>query len=249
VVGRDEEIELLLRRWARARAGDGQVFLISGEHGIGKSRMTAVLAERLRAEPHIRLRYFCSPYHQDSTLFPFIDQFGRASGFAPNDPPAAKLEKLEPCSPAQHHRTRTPPRTIQHRTGSSRPSYRWVGVCRAGFGGVGGSVGDCWISGGSTRLHGLCAISVLISRRWLQAASVASQSCASWPRSKHHSCPLEPGPDGVACARKMATPAIVPHMASPSPVSVHDRQSVNTPDERLIARDAELPPDDVAGRS
>jgi len=95
LVGRDEEIELLLRRWARAKAGDGQVVLISGEPGIGKSRMTAALAERLRAEPHIRLRYFCSPYHQDSTLFPFIDQFGRASGFAPNDPPAAKLEKLE----------------------------------------------------------------------------------------------------------------------------------------------------------
>ncbi len=68
LVGRDEEIELLLRRWARAKAGDGQVVLLSGEAGIGKSRLTAALAERLRAEPHLRLRYFCSPYHQDSAL-------------------------------------------------------------------------------------------------------------------------------------------------------------------------------------
>jgi hypothetical protein len=70
-VGRDEEIDLLLRRWARAKAGDGQVVLISGEPGIGKSRITAALEERLYAEPHQRLRYFCSPYHQDSALYPF----------------------------------------------------------------------------------------------------------------------------------------------------------------------------------
>ena len=95
LVGRDEEIDLLLRRWARAKAGDGQVVLISGEPGIGKSRLTAALAERLHAEPHLRLRYFCSPYHQDSALFPFIDQLDRAAGFARDDPPAAKLEKLE----------------------------------------------------------------------------------------------------------------------------------------------------------
>ena len=95
LVGRDEEIELLLRRWARAKAGDGQVVLISGEPGIGKSRIAAALEERLHAEPHLRLRYFCSPYHQDSALFPFIDQLGRAAGFARDDSPAAKLEKLE----------------------------------------------------------------------------------------------------------------------------------------------------------
>ena len=95
LVGRDEEIDLLLRRWARAKTGDGQVVLISGEPGIGKSRITAALEERLHAEPHLRLRYFCSPYHQDSALFPFIDQLGRAAGFARDDTPAAKLEKLE----------------------------------------------------------------------------------------------------------------------------------------------------------
>src|SRR6201997_4210491 len=75
--------------------GDGQVVLISGEPGIGKSRLTAALEERLHAEPHFRLRYFCSPYHQDSALFPFVDQLGRASGFARDDTPAARLEKLE----------------------------------------------------------------------------------------------------------------------------------------------------------
>jgi predicted ATPase len=95
LIGRDEEIDLLLRRWVRAKPGDGQVVLISGEPGIGKSRMTAALAERLHAEPHLRLRYFCSPYHQDSALYPFIDQLGRAAGFARDDPPAARLEKLE----------------------------------------------------------------------------------------------------------------------------------------------------------
>jgi class 3 adenylate cyclase/predicted ATPase len=95
LVGRDEEIDLLLRRWARAKAGDGQVVLISGEPGIGKSRIAAALAGRLHAEPHLRLRYFCSPYHQDSALYPFVDQLERASGFARDDMPAAKLEKLE----------------------------------------------------------------------------------------------------------------------------------------------------------
>jgi class 3 adenylate cyclase/predicted ATPase len=95
LVGRDEEIDLLLRRCVRAKAGDGQIVLISGEPGIGKSRLTAALEERLHAEPHLRLRYFCSPYHQDSALFPFIDQLGRASGFARDDMPAVRLEKLE----------------------------------------------------------------------------------------------------------------------------------------------------------
>jgi class 3 adenylate cyclase/predicted ATPase len=95
LVGRDEEIDLLMRRWARAKAGDGQVVLVSGEPGIGKSRITAALEERLHTEPHLRLRYFCSPYHQDSALYPFIDQLGRAAGFARDDLPAIRLEKLE----------------------------------------------------------------------------------------------------------------------------------------------------------
>src|SRR5262249_3877218 len=88
-------IDLLLRRWVRAKAGDGQVVLISGEPGIGKSRIIAELEERLHAEPHVRLRYFCSPCHQDSALYPFIDHLGRAPGFARDDPPATRLDKLE----------------------------------------------------------------------------------------------------------------------------------------------------------
>jgi class 3 adenylate cyclase/predicted ATPase len=95
LIGRDEEIGLLMRRWARAKTGDGQVVLISGEPGIGKSRIAAELEERLHAEPHIRLRYFCSPYHQDSALYPFVDQLDRAAGFAREDVPSTRLEKLE----------------------------------------------------------------------------------------------------------------------------------------------------------
>jgi class 3 adenylate cyclase len=72
LVGREEELELLLRRWARAMNGEGQVVLLSGEPGIGKSRLTAALLERLAGAPHTRLRYFCSPQATDSALFPFI---------------------------------------------------------------------------------------------------------------------------------------------------------------------------------
>jgi len=95
LVGRDEEIDLLLRRWVRAKAGDGQVLLISGEPGIGKSRVAAELEKRLQTEQHFCLRYFCSPYHQDSALYPFIDQLGQAARFERDDPPATRLEKLE----------------------------------------------------------------------------------------------------------------------------------------------------------
>jgi len=95
LIGRDEELDLLLRRWARAKAGDGQIVLVSGEPGIGKSRITAELEGRLRAEPHLHLRYFCSPYCRDSALYPFIDQLWHAAEFAHDDPPTAKLEKLE----------------------------------------------------------------------------------------------------------------------------------------------------------
>ena len=70
LVGREEEIELLVRRWQQAKSGEGRVVLISGEPGIGKSRLTAALSEHIEAEPHTRLRYFCSPHHQDSALYP-----------------------------------------------------------------------------------------------------------------------------------------------------------------------------------
>jgi predicted ATPase len=94
LVGREEELELLLRRWLKAKAGEGQVVLLSGEAGIGKSRLTAALLERLAAEPHTRLRYFCSPQHSDSALHPIISHMERAAGFVHDDTPQAKLDKL-----------------------------------------------------------------------------------------------------------------------------------------------------------
>jgi predicted ATPase len=71
LVGRGDEIELLLRRWEQAKTGEGRAVLISGEPGIGKSRLTAALSEQIGTEPHTRLRYFCSPHHQDSALYPY----------------------------------------------------------------------------------------------------------------------------------------------------------------------------------
>ena len=94
LVGREEESELLLRRWSRAKSGAGQVVLLSGEAGIGKSRLAAALLERLAGEPHIRLRYFCSPQHTDSALYPIIGQMERAARLARDDTPQAKLDKL-----------------------------------------------------------------------------------------------------------------------------------------------------------
>jgi predicted ATPase len=95
LVGREEETELLLRRWRRAKTGEGQVVLIAGEAGIGKSRLTAELLERLGGEAHTRLRYFCSPQHTDSALYPIIGQMERAAGLAHNDTPHARLDKLD----------------------------------------------------------------------------------------------------------------------------------------------------------
>ena len=95
LVGRDEEMELLMRRWEQAKAGDGCVVLISGEPGIGKSRIAEAMQERLGAEPHTRLRFFCSPYHEDSALYPAIAQLERAAGFRREDTAEQRLAKLE----------------------------------------------------------------------------------------------------------------------------------------------------------
>ena len=95
LVGREEELDLLLRRWSKAKTGEGQVVLLSGEAGIGKSRLTAALLERLTTEPHTRLRYFCSPQHTDSALYPIIRQMERAAGFTHDDNTQAKLDKLD----------------------------------------------------------------------------------------------------------------------------------------------------------
>src|SRR5262249_14866151 len=95
LVGREEETDLLLRRWSRAKGGEGQVVLISGEAGIGKSRLSAALLESLASEPHTRLRYFCSPQYTDSAFYPIIGQMERAAGLLHDDTPQQKLDKLD----------------------------------------------------------------------------------------------------------------------------------------------------------
>jgi class 3 adenylate cyclase len=94
-VGRQAESALLRERQRRAWQGEGQIALISGEAGIGKSCLSAWLAEQIADEPHARLRYQCSPYHRDSTLHPFVQQLERAAQIAPGESPACKLDKLE----------------------------------------------------------------------------------------------------------------------------------------------------------
>ena len=95
LVGREEEIDLLQRRWRRAVSGEGQVVLICGEPGIGKSRLAAALRERLEGEDLTRLRYFTSPHHQESALYPFVAQLERAARFERDDPVERKLDNLE----------------------------------------------------------------------------------------------------------------------------------------------------------
>ena len=95
LVGREEEIGLLLRRWTRAKAGEGQVVLLSGEPGIGKSRLTAALLEHIGTEPHGHLRCFCSPHHADSALYPIIGHLERAARLVYNDGLQTKLDKLD----------------------------------------------------------------------------------------------------------------------------------------------------------
>ena len=95
LVGREEELDLLMRRWSKAKIGEGQLVLLSGEAGIGKSRLSAALMENLAAESHTRLRYFCSPQHTDSAFYPLIGQFERAAGFAHGDASQTKLHKLD----------------------------------------------------------------------------------------------------------------------------------------------------------
>jgi DNA-binding NtrC family response regulator len=93
--GRQEEIDLLVRRLGHVRQGAGRVVLLTGEPGIGKSHIALTLEEHLQEQPHTTLHYFCSPHHSNSALFPFIGQLERAAGFERSDSPAQKLSKLD----------------------------------------------------------------------------------------------------------------------------------------------------------
>jgi class 3 adenylate cyclase len=95
LVGRDPEIALLLDRWDKARDGDGQVVILSSHPGIGKSRLTRALAERLSGQDFARLLYYCSPYHRSSALHPVVQQFQHAAGFSMDDSAETRLKKLE----------------------------------------------------------------------------------------------------------------------------------------------------------
>jgi predicted ATPase/class 3 adenylate cyclase len=94
-IGRDEEIELLLRRWQQVAQGEGCAVILTGEPGIGKSHIALALQERLQGTPHITVRHFCSAHHTNSALYPFIRQLERAARFERSDSPAEKLAKLE----------------------------------------------------------------------------------------------------------------------------------------------------------
>ena len=95
LVGREHELALLLDRWERAKEGEGQVVLLSGEAGIGKSRLVRALRERLEDDPHTALSHFCSSYHANSALHPVIGLLEREAGLRREDPPERQLDKLE----------------------------------------------------------------------------------------------------------------------------------------------------------
>jgi class 3 adenylate cyclase len=95
LIGRDEELDLLMRRWQQVKDGDGRVVLLSGEPGIGKSRVTEAIEERLSREPHFRLRFFCSPHHGETALHPVASQLEHAAGFERDDNAERRLGKLE----------------------------------------------------------------------------------------------------------------------------------------------------------
>ena len=95
IVGRDREIELMLERWALTKSGQGQMVIVSGEAGIGKSRITRAVVDEVAKDDHTRITYQCSPYHADSAFYPVIQQLSFAAGIAPSDGPDTRLDKLE----------------------------------------------------------------------------------------------------------------------------------------------------------
>jgi hypothetical protein len=119
LIGREEDLELLLRRWQHAKAGDGSVVLVSGEPGIGKSRLAAAILDQIATEAHTRLRCFGSPRHTDSALHPSIAQLERAAGFKRDDDPPTRLDKLDAllsqtATPAEDRRLIADLLTLRH---------------------------------------------------------------------------------------------------------------------------------------
>jgi Predicted ATPase len=128
LVGREEELDLLLRRWSKAKTGEGQVVLLSGEAGIGKSRLTAALLERLASEPHTRLRYFCSPQHTDSAFYPIISQTERALDWRTTTLRKRSSTSSMPCSRRLRPLSRTRPslpRCFRCRMMGDTPRSTW----------------------------------------------------------------------------------------------------------------------------
>ena len=117
LVGRDEELELLQRRWRQAAGGEGRVVLLSGEPGIGKSRLTVALRERLQGEPHTQLQYFCSPHHTGSAFYPVIAQLERAAKFNGMIPGRSSSTNWHRCS--------------RRRKGKKATFSLWSNCCRS----------------------------------------------------------------------------------------------------------------------
>jgi class 3 adenylate cyclase/predicted ATPase len=95
LVGREDELELVVARWSKAKSGEGQVVLLSGEAGIGKSRLTVALLERFATDPHVRLQHFCSPQHTDKAFYSIIGQMERGAGLSHDDTLQVRLDKLD----------------------------------------------------------------------------------------------------------------------------------------------------------
>ncbi len=129
LIGRDAEIGLLLNRWERAKEGEGEVVLLSGEAGVGKSRIVRGLRERLETESHNRVLYYGSPYHQNSAFYPAIGKLERGLRFDKNDTAAQKLDNSMRCSATSNCRQRsTPPyspRSYPYRPTAVTQPWRW----------------------------------------------------------------------------------------------------------------------------
>jgi len=131
LVGREEEIEILLRRWSKIKTGEGQVVLLSGEAGIGKSRLTAALLERFANEAHTRLRSFCSPQHTDSAFYPIIGQMERAAALSRNHNVRRRKGGTYPLSTAFKRSSTSSMRCWRRVPHQPRTPPSWRRCCRS----------------------------------------------------------------------------------------------------------------------